>query len=170
MIARAASCSPKSGRPLPAVHVQHDAELFAQIPERLVARDPRAAATAEFGGDVRQQDAAEHVACCSLRPTDLGERVVDVVQEDLRETGAPAGRGRAEVGDPTVVRLHAGPPAFVVGRRRLERGEVALREERRDRVREQHLGDDALRLGLLRAGARCPSCGTRSAPADRRTD
>ena len=91
-----------------------------------------------------------------LRPANLVERVVDVVQEDLREPGAAAGRGRAEVGDPAVVRLQPGPTPLVVGGRRLERGEIALREERRHRVREEHLGDDALRLGLLQPALAVP--------------
>ena len=54
------------------------------------------------------------------------------------------------------MRLQAGPTAFVVGGGRLQRGEVALREERRHRVREQHLGDDALRLRLLQPALAVP--------------
>ena len=92
----------------------------------------------------------------SLRPAHLGERVVDVVQEDLREPGAPA-RARPRRSRPANgCAPAAGPAAFVVGGRRLERGEIALREERRHRVREQHLGDDALRLGLLQAALAVP--------------
>ncbi len=142
------------GQAAAAVNVQHDAELFAQVPERLVDRIPQ-------GRDrgvrrhVRQQDAAEHVDVL-LPPADLGERVVDVVQEDLREPGTPAGRGAAEVGHPTVVRLQTRPTMVVVERGRLECREVALREEGRHGVREQHLGREPLRLRLLQAPLAVP--------------
>ena len=154
MIARAASCSPKSGRPLPLCTFSTTSCSSHRSHKRLVTRIPE---RRDLGvrWHVRQQDPAEHVHVL-VRPPDLGDRVVDVVQEDLGESGAPARRGRAEVGDPTVVRLEPGPTPFVVGRRRLQRGEVALREERRHRVREQHLGDDALRLGFLQPAFTVP--------------
>ena len=91
-----------------------------------------------------------------LRPADLVERVVEVVEEDLHAPGASARRLRAEVGEPAVVRLHSGPAPLVVLGGRLQRGEVSLREERRHRVREEHLGDDALRLGLLEPPSAVP--------------
>jgi len=47
------------------------------------------------------------------------------------------------------VSLHAREARFVVGGSRLERGEVALREERRDRVREENL---PIKIALLNNG------------------
>ena len=151
MIARAASCSPKSGRPLPLWMLIGTIELLAQLPQRLVVRVPeRCEPRVRRHG--RQQDAAEH-AHVLASPAHLGDRVVEVVEEDLHDAGragrAPARRSRRASGCAPGRRPSAGRSPRSVGS---ERGEVALREERRDRVREQHLGVT-------------PSC---SAPARRR--
>ena len=47
-------------------------------------------------------------------PAHLGHGVVHVVGEHLHDAGPPARRGRAEVGQPAVVRLHPGPTPLVV--------------------------------------------------------
>ena len=82
-----------------------------------------------------------------MRPTDLGDGGVDVVERDLRDAGPAPRRPGTEVGQPAVVRLQADPSpvevAGVGGRCEHERG---TREERRDRVREDDLGDDAVGL------------------------
>ena len=91
------------------------------------------------------------------RPLDLLDRVVDVVEEDLGDPGAAAGRLGAEVGEPPVVGLDPGEPVVVVVTGgRLVRGEQAGRKERWDRVREQHFGDDAVVLELLRTTTGVP--------------
>ncbi len=48
---------------------------------------------------------------CSAAKRVCVERVVEVVEQDLRDAGAPTGRGRAEVGEPAVVRAAARPCA-----------------------------------------------------------
>ena len=104
------------------------------------------------------------------RPLDLLDRVVDVVEEDLRDPGTAAGRLGAEVGEPPVVRLDPGEPVVVVVTRgRLVGREQAGRKERWDRVGEQHLGDDAVVLELLRYDDRSPSCDRPRGCEDRRT-
>ena len=95
------------------VDVADDVELLAEIPERLVVRVPQRQRARSSGGTFGSRIAAEDVHVL-LGPADLVDRVVDVVQEDLREPGAPAGRRGAEVGEPAVVRLQPGPPALVV--------------------------------------------------------
>ena len=104
-----------------------------------------------------------------LGPTHLGDGVVEVAQEHLRHPGTPPGRLGAEVDHPTVVCLYPRPPVAVLllGRWRRRR-DGARRIEGRHRVREEHLGDDALALEMLHAACRCPSCRA-SEPTRRRS-
>ena len=67
----------------------------------------------------------------------------------------PGARG-AEVGQPAVVGLHAGPTPLVVLGRRRQRDQVPLAEERGHRVGEQHLGRDAVGFGLGQASVAVP--------------
>ncbi len=64
---------------------------------------------------------------------------------------------RAEVGQPAVVRLEAGPAALVVGLAGWKGDEAALLEEGRDGVREQHLGGDPVGVVLGQAPVRVPA-------------
>ena len=97
------------------VVVDGHAEVLARRPDRVVVgRDQR--------GEIRvrrhagEEDAAEEVVLS--RPLDLGDRVVDVVEEDLRHARPPARRVGTEVGHPAVVCLEPGPTQLVVlGRR-----------------------------------------------------
>ena len=97
-----------------AVVVDHDVELLACRPQRLVDVGPQRRELV-VGRHARQQHAAGEAGF--LRESHLGQRVVDVVQQDLGDAGPPAGRGRAEVGEPAVVRLQPGPSVLVLGRR-----------------------------------------------------
>ena len=93
--------------------VHDDVELLAARPQRFVHVGPQRRDLV-VRRHARQQDAAEEVRLGAN--SHLGERVVDVVQQDLRDAGPAAGRGRAEVGEPAVVRLEPGPPVLVLGR------------------------------------------------------
>ncbi len=84
----------------------------------------------------------------SSGPAHLGDRVGHVVGEDLDDAGAAARRGGAEVGQPAVVGLDAGPAALVVLGRGGQRDQVPLGEEGGDRVGKEHLGRNAVGLGL----------------------
>ena len=137
---------PKSGFGLSGVVVHGHVEVFARGPDGLVVGrierwEPR------VGRDAREQDPAEQVRV--TRSLDLFDCVVDVGEEDLGDPGAPARCARAEVGEPTVVGAEAGDAVLVVvAVRGLAGREQPGGEERRDRVREEHLGDDAVVLQL----------------------
>ena len=77
------------GEPTAGVDVEDDVELFAQIPERLVDGIPQRRDRG-VGRDAREHDAAEDVDVL-LRPPDLGERVVEIVEEHLRDTARRPG-------------------------------------------------------------------------------
>ena len=94
-----------------------------------------------------------------LGPVDVGDRVVDVVQEDLRETGAASGPLVAEVDEPAVVRADADESALVVVGRRRGGDHRAGGEERRHRVRERDLGDDAVGVQVGDAALVVPVAG-----------
>ncbi len=81
----------------------------------------------------------------------------NVIGEDLDDAGPAPRGGRAEVGQPAVVGLHAGPAPFVVLGRRRQGDEVPLGEEGRDRVGEEDLGRDAVGLGLGQAPVAVPA-------------
>ena len=137
------------------VVVHRHAELLAHRPDRLVGRgvEGRQARAGRRAGE--QHPAGQPGAA---RPADLVDRGVDVAEQDLRDAGASPRRRRAEVDEPPVVGAQAGPAqlelAGVRGRRaRRERG---LREEGRHGVGEQHLGDDAVGLGLGEASVAVP--------------
>jgi len=84
-----------------------------------------------------------------LRPLDVADGFVDVVEEDLRNAGASLGSERHEVGEPAVVGADAGQPARELLGRRRARDHRAGREERRHGVRKDHLRRSAVGLLLL---------------------
>ena len=133
--------------------VHDETERFAARPERFVHVGPERRDLV-VGRHTREQHAAEE----SGRGDELHfpERVVEVVQQDLGDAGAATGRGRAEVGEPAVVRLQSGPPVLVLVAVRRRSHERARREERRDRVGEQDLGDDAVGFELGQPLLRVP--------------
>ena len=142
------------GRGLSGVVVDRHVEVFARGPDRLVLGCIEGWKT-RIGRHPREQDAPEQVG--TPRTLDLLDRVVDVVEEDLCDPRPAAGRLGAEVGEPPVVGLDPGEAVVVVVTtdglvRRQETGG----EERRDRVREQHLGDHAVVLELLGTTLRVP--------------
>src|SRR6478736_916487 len=125
--------------------VYRDLELLADLPDGLVRRvvQRREAGAGRRAGE--ENAAAEPGG---LRPLDLLDRAFDVVEHDLRDAGATTRRAVAEVGEPSVVRLQAGPPQLGVARvlRRRLLHERTARVEGRDRVGEDHLGDAAVGL------------------------
>ena len=155
------------GQRAAAVDVDRHVEIGTDLPQRLVVVLPQRRQVG-IGRDGGQQNAAEGVEGLG-GPAHLGDRVGHVVGEDLDDAGPPARRGGAEVGQPAVVGLDAGPAALVVLGRRRQGDQVPLGEEGGHGVGEEHLGRNAVGLGLGQAPARCPSCGRRSAPAGRRT-
>ena len=86
-----------------------------------------------------------------LDPVDVGDGIVDVVEEDLADTGAALGKLATEVHEPAVVGPDAGQTMVVLfgPGGRSEKDEAG--EERRDGVGEDDLTDDA--IGLLLAVA-----------------
>ena len=134
------------GDPAPAVDIERDVSLLAQLPQRLVVGVPQRPEV-RVGRDGGQEDPAEHVHLV-VRPADLGDGVVDAVEEHLHDAGATIGRVGAEVDQPPVVRLQPGPPAVVLVLGRRERHQVALLEERGNGVREQHLRGDPVGVEL----------------------
>ena len=137
------------------VVVHRQAELLAHLPQRLVAGVEQLGQT-----EARRRAGQQHPAAQAggMGASHLGHRRLDVVQGDLRDAGAAAGRVGAEVGEPAVVRLEAGPPPFHVarGERRGLAGERDLGEERRHGVREDDLGDLAVELEVAAAARRVP--------------
>ena len=123
-------------------------------PDRVVVRVAKSGGRSESGGTPGRRIPPN--SPCSARPLDLGHRVVDVVQEDLRHARAATRRIGAEVGQPPVVGLQPRPAQLVLVVLGRSGEEVARREERRDRVGEDHLGDDAVVLELLQARLRVP--------------
>ncbi len=98
-----------------------------------------------------------------LGPPHLGDGVVEIAQEHLRHPRPPARELGTEVDQPAIVCLHARPPVVVLllGRWRRRR-DGARRIEGRHRVREEHLGDDALVLEMLHALVAVPVVGRAS--------
>ncbi len=103
----------------------------------------------------------EHAAAQAvlLAPLHVGDRVVDVVQEDLADPRAGLGLLRAVVGEPAVVRLHARVAVLVLLRARRLGEEHEAREERRHGVGEDDLTDDAVVVELLVAQLGVPVAG-----------
>ena len=94
-----------------------------------------------------------------LGPAHVGDRFVDIVEEDLREAGAALGMIGAEVGEPAVVSPQSGEAQLeIVGRRR-GRDDLAGGEERRHRVREDDLGDDAVLAEIAQPALVVPVAG-----------
>ncbi|CAB4929812.1 unannotated protein [freshwater metagenome] len=79
-----------------------------------------------------------------LAPDGVGDRVVDIVQEDLADAGATLRSAADVVSEPTIVGLHTGVTVFVLVRSWRLSKEHEVREERRNRVGVDDLGDDAV--------------------------
>ena len=92
-------------------------------------------------------------------PDDVGHRVVDVVEEDLGLPGPLVGVRGAEVGEPAVVGPDAGQSPLVVLGRRCRRDHGAGGEERRHRVGEDDLADDALAVQVAESALVVPVAG-----------
>ena len=125
--------------------VQHDAEFLAHRPEAVVVgRVERLDVGRAVVGHVRQQ----HAAAQSVRrdPAHVGDRLVDVVQVDEADARALLRILGAPVGQPAVVRADALEAQPVVLGPRVAADQHAGLEERRHRVREDHLADDAFLL------------------------
>ena len=130
-----------------AVHGDGDPELLAQRPHGVVAGVVERRHPVDVGRQVGQQDAAAQAVL--VDPADLGQGVVDVVEEDLADAGPALGVLGAEVDEPAVVGAQAGEAVLVVLGARRPGEEHERREERRHRVGEHDLADDALGLLLL---------------------
>ena len=132
-------------RPAARVVVQRDVEVLAGRPQRLVHRVVQ---RRDLGvvGTAGEQDAAAQAGL--LDEAHVLHGLVDVVEEDLPDAGAPVGSHRAPVGEPPVVGADAGEAALEVPSRRRPGDQRGRREERRHRVREDDLADDAVGLEL----------------------
>ena len=151
-----AGYGPRLGTPVPPCMFTGSAELLAQRPQRLV--DGRVQRReVRVGRDVRDHHAAEEARV--LDPADLVERVVDVVEQQLRDTGAAAGELVAEVGQPAVVRADARPSAARTARG-TEPGSVSVPLGKNGGMvlGIDDLADDAVALELGAGGSRCRSC------------
>ena len=94
----------------------------------------------------RQEDAPAEIVL--LDPTHVGNRVVDVVEEDLADAGASRRELGAPVGQPPVVGADAREPQLVVVGGRRTGQECHVGKEGRDGVGEDDLADDAVGLQL----------------------
>ena len=102
----------EGGDAAPAVVVDGDAEFLAHRPDRVVV------------GRVQRRQAGSPVACRAAACRRVSpprqahrisrDRLVDVVEEDLRDAGPAAGCVGAEVGEPAVVGAQAGPAPLVL--------------------------------------------------------
>jgi len=130
-----------------AVLAEREADLHACRPDR-VERGVEEVAAA--GMQRRHQHPAEPLL---LRPVDVGDGLVDVVEADRGETAEPSGRLRAEVDEPPVVRrvrlAHENGVGGVVDAWRVERLTVREHDLRDDTLRLQ-IGDPARRIPLAR--------------------
>ena len=142
------------GRALSRVVGDRNAELLARPPHRVEGRVVEGRDVRHVVGTARQQHAAAQPVLGD--PVDVGDGVIDVIQEDLPDAGAPVGRDRAEVGEPAVVRPDAGQAQLVLLGRRRTGDHGTGREERRHRVREDHLADDTVGLELAEAALVVP--------------
>lgn len=92
-------------------------------------------------------------------PLDVGDRIVDVVDEDLAHAGSLPGCVVAEVLQPAIVGPDARQPKLVVGCVRWAREQVQGGKERGDGVGEQHLGHRSVRVGLTQPTIVVPVAG-----------
>ena len=107
-------------------------------------RDVRA-----VGRHVRQQHAAAQPVF--RNPLDVADRLVDVVQVGEADARAALGCLGAEVHEPAVVGADPLAPEGIVLHGRIPTDQDARAEERRHRIREDHLAGDPLALHVLRA-------------------
>jgi hypothetical protein len=129
-----------------AVDVDRHLEVLQHLPQGVVAAVVQRLHPLDVRGDVGQQDAAAQAVL--LDPAHVGDRIVDIVEEDLADAGTALGKLVAPIDQPAVVGRHPGMAVAVllVGRRLGEQHEAG--EERRDGVGEHHLGGDAVCLLL----------------------
>ena len=99
--------------------------------------------------DVGQKDSSPEAVF--LDPVDVVDGVVDVIEEDLTDARPALGKLAAEINQPAVMGPDPGEAMLIVFRLGGRREENKTRKERRDRVRKDHLSDDA--IGLLLAVA-----------------
>ena len=136
------------------VMTDDDAALLAHGPQpvvviRVVRRHVR---IVRDPGD--QHSAAQSVV---VDPFHFFDRDVHIVEEDLADAGASFGKTRAPVREPPVVRAQPLPtPAVVLRVLGCAGDDRTGREERRHRVRERDLGDDAVLLQVLVAALVVP--------------
>ncbi len=134
------------GLPAARVAVDHDIELFAHGPERVVLLGVERVDVLGVGRHRGDQDPAAEVVL--LDPAHVGDGLVDVVEEDLADAGAALRVLAAPVREPAVVRPDAGQAQLEVFRLRRPGQQRHAREERRHRVRENDLTDDTVALEL----------------------
>ena len=142
------------GLPTARVAVDHDTQLLAHRPERVVLLGVEGVDVLGVGRHRGDQDPAPEVVL--LDPPDVGDGLVDVVEEDLADAGAALRVLGAPVGEPAVVRPDAGEAQLEVFGGRRPRQQRHAREERRHRVREDDFTDDSVGLELGHAPLAVP--------------
>ncbi len=138
--------------------VHRNTEVLADLPQPVVLRVVQRLDPLDVRRQVREQDAAAQSVL--LDPLDVLDRLVDVVEEYLRDAGALGGCVVAEVLQPTVVRPHARESLVEVFGPRRTGQDGGTREERRHRVGEEHLADRAVTLCLAQATFVVPVAGS----------
>ena len=125
-----------------AVGVDGDVHLLAHLPQTVVVRVVERLDPVGGRGHGADEDATAQTVL--LAPDGIGDRIVDVVDEDLTDTGATLGRLVHVVDHPAVVGAHTGETMLVlIGLGRLGEQHEA-REEGRNRVRVDDLGHHAI--------------------------
>ena len=128
-------------------------EFFAERPQWVVLAREQRIDPWRIGRDAWQQNAGETVL---LGPAHIVERGIDIVEQNLGESGALIGCLRAEIGQPTVVCTQPCEAEVEVVSRRSRSNDCASWEEGRDGVGEQDLGNHAVGMKVVEAPVAVP--------------
>ena len=124
------------------MEVDRNVQVLQDSPQRIVVGVIKRFHPCHVGGDGREEDTAAQTLL--LDPCDIGDGVADVVEEELTHACALGRSLGAEVHQPSIMCLDAGPPVLVLLGRWRSGEEDKPRIERRHRVGVDHLPYDAV--------------------------
>ena len=129
------------------VNVDRHLKVLEDFPQSVIGRVVERPHPLDVRRDVGQKDSSAEAVF--LDPVDVVDGVVDVIEEDLADARPALGKLAAEINQPAVVGPDPGEAMLVVFGLGGRSEENKTGKERRDRVRKDHLSDDA--IGLLLA-------------------